>query len=175
MSMVWVLLPFMHTSMTADFSSSTVAGENDGALRPRSPTVVARVGPPRTSTARRVTYVVDDSEDARELFGDALRDAGYRVVEACDGKEAVDLLLDHPSPTAIVLDLLMPGVDGYQVLDLISSYTRLVRVPTLVVTAVCEEVELRLPYARCLRKPVDPLTLVTEVEALVAEKERHEH
>ena len=82
-----------------------MAGEHDGALRSRSPTVVSRVGPPRTSTARKVTYVVDDSEDARELFGDALRDVGYRVVEARDGKEVVDLLLDHPSPTAIVLDL----------------------------------------------------------------------
>src|SRR4051794_38961945 len=42
---------------------------------------------------RRVAYVIDDSEDARDLYGDALHEAGFRVVEARDGREAMDLLL----------------------------------------------------------------------------------
>jgi CheY-like chemotaxis protein len=120
---------------------------------------------------RRVAYVIDDSDDARDLFGDALRDSGYRVVEARDGREAMDLLLEHPTPSAIVLDLVMPVVDGYEVLDLLASYTRLTKVPTLVVSASCEEVELRVPYAKCLRKPVDPDVLVEALDELVAAAE----
>jgi CheY-like chemotaxis protein len=123
---------------------------------------------------RRVAYVVDDSDDARDLFGDALRDSGYRVVEARDGREAMDLLLEHPTPSAIVLDLCMPLTDGYEVLDLLASYTRLTRVPTLVVTASCEEVELRVPFAKCLRKPVDVDELVQVLDELVAAAEQRQ-
>jgi CheY-like chemotaxis protein len=117
--------------------------------------------------------VVDDSDDARDLYGDALRDAGYRVMEARDGREAIDLLLEHPTPSAIVLDLLMPLVDGYEVLDLLASYTRLTKVPTLVVTAACDQVELRLPFAKCVRKPIDQEALIQVLDALVSTADKH--
>jgi CheY-like chemotaxis protein len=121
---------------------------------------------------RRVAYVIDDSEDARDLYGDALHEAGFRVVEARDGREAMDLLLEHPTPAAIVLDLAMPLVDGYQVLDLLASYTRLMNVPTVVVTASWEDVELRVPFAKCLRKPVDPEDVVLALDEVVAASQK---
>jgi CheY-like chemotaxis protein len=122
---------------------------------------------PRELPSRRVAFVIDDSEDARELYGDALRSAGYRVFEARDGREAQDLLLEHPTPTAIVLDLLMPNMDGFELLDLIRSYRRLLRIPTLVVTASFDRVELGVPFSGCLRKPVDGKTVVQALEELI--------
>jgi CheY-like chemotaxis protein len=121
----------------------------------------------RELPSRRVAFVIDDSEDARELYGDALRSAGYRVFEARDGREAQDLLLEHPTPTAIVLDLLMPNMDGYELLDLIRSYRRLLRIPTLVVTATPDQVELGVPFSVCLRKPVGGAAVVEALEELI--------
>ena len=114
-----------------------------------------------------MAFVIDDSEDARELYGDALKSAGYRVFEARDGREAQDLLLEHPTPTAIVLDLLMPHMDGFELLDLIRSYRRLLRIPTLVVTATSDVVDLRVPYSGCLRKPVGGEAVVQALEQLI--------
>jgi CheY-like chemotaxis protein len=138
---------------------------------PPSKAITPRL-PLRVRGLRKVAYVIDDSEDARELYGEALRDSGYRVVEACNGREAMDLLLEHPTPSAIVLDLVMPVIDGYAVLDLLASYIRLNRVPTLVVTASWEEVPLHVPFARCIRKPVEPDALVEALDALVAKAGR---
>jgi CheY-like chemotaxis protein len=120
--------------------------------------------------ARRVAFVIDDSEDAQELFGQALASAGFRVVPALDGRQALDLLLDHPVPTVVILDLIMPRLTGFELLDVLSSYSRLQQVPIVVVTASCDEVQLNLPFAKCLRKPIDGNALVEEVEALLALK-----
>jgi CheY-like chemotaxis protein len=141
----------------------------------RAPTDPSRLGRGSGEVAtvddrrgRRVVYVIDDSEDARDLVGEALRDAGYRVLEARDGREALELLLELPTPAAIVLDLLMPVMDGYEVLDLLASYMRLARVPTLVVTASGEPIDLQIPYARCVRKPIDGEHVVEALEQLIA-------
>jgi CheY-like chemotaxis protein len=117
---------------------------------------------------RRVVYVIDDSEDARELLAEALHDAGYRVLEARNGREALGLLLDLPTPAAIVLDLLMPVMDGHELLDVLGSYVRLTRVPTLVVTASDDDIEVPIPFARCLRKPLDAAAVVETLEELIA-------
>jgi CheY-like chemotaxis protein len=138
-----------------------------GELRTRTVTgPVARQPLP----GRKVVFVIDDSEDARELYGDALRDAGYRVHEARDGREAQDLLLEHPTPTAIVLDLMMPIMDGFELLDLIRSYIRLLRIPTVVVSAGETEkaAALSIPYGAYLRKPIEGPAVVDVIERLVA-------
>ncbi len=116
---------------------------------------------------RRVAFVIDDSEDVHELFGEALESAGYRVVPAHNGRQALDLLLDLPVPTVIVLDLIMPGINGFELLDVISSYSRFATVPVLVVTASCDEIKLDVPFGKCLKKPVDGALLVESVDALV--------
>jgi CheY-like chemotaxis protein len=120
---------------------------------------------------RRVALVIDDSQDAQELFGEALADAGYRVVSAHDGNQALDILIDMPHPAVIVLDIVMPGMDGLKLLDLMSSYSRLRSLPVLVVTASDEDVPLNIPFGKCLRKPVDNATLVGALDELLALKE----
>jgi CheY-like chemotaxis protein len=159
-------------SMTRPSSSQPTAVEDE----PDDAEVGARADAKRTTgelepqdrRERRVVYVIDDSEDARDLVRESLRDAGYRVIEARNGREALDLLLEQPTPSAIVLDLLMPVMDGYEVLELLASYMRLTQVPTLVVSAASDQLETQLPYAKCLRKPIDPDAVVAALEELIA-------
>ena len=108
---------------------------------------------------RRVAIVVDDSEDAQDLLRDWLQMDGFIVHQARDGRQALEMLVDLATPSLIVLDILMPVMGGLELLDIICSYTRLSNVPVLVVTASDAHIELKSPYARCLRKPLDEAAL----------------
>jgi CheY-like chemotaxis protein len=154
----------------ADVPSSTTPVD-DGSAEPADDQRITQPLPASDRRPRRIAYVVDDSEDAREVIGQALMDAGYRVVEARDGREALDLLLAHPTPSAIVLDIIMPGVDGYAVLDTICSYTRLMNIPTLVVTACSDEIDIPVPFGRCVRKPLEGPEIVHALDELLAARE----
>ncbi|HYR94860.1 MAG TPA: response regulator transcription factor [Methylomirabilota bacterium] len=109
--------------------------------------------------------VVEDDADLRELCAIVLRDAGHEVVEARDGAQAFDRMKTEPS--AVVLDLLMPVVDGYEFLKQIRSSSRYASVPVIVVSGTASgKWSLRVGADRYLAKPfdVDVLTsLVGEV------------
>ena len=66
--------------------------------------------------------VVDDNADDRDAICKSLRDHDYDVIEARDGPEAVAWLDSHPAPAVILLDLVMPGMDGFAVLERIRSH-----------------------------------------------------
>ena len=63
---------------------------------------------------RGCVLVVDDQEDARTSLAEILRIEGYRVAAAADGQEALEYLRSHPSPNVILLDLMMPGMNGWE-------------------------------------------------------------
>lgn len=65
--------------------------------------------------------VVDDDEELREIVAECLRDAGYRVYEAPDGRPALERLRTHPGRLVVLLDLMMPGMDGYTVIEAIAK------------------------------------------------------
>lgn len=88
------------------------------------------------SRARRI-LVVEDSEDLRQLYAIWLRDRGYDVFEAEDGREAWDLIL-KVRPDVVLLDLGLPSVDGWKVATLLRLDRRR-RVPALI--AVTGQVE----------------------------------
>jgi len=67
----------------------------------------------RPGSARKSVLVVDDSPTLRKLVGITLRKRGYRVVEAGDAREAVEVVQAEGKPDLFVLDVTMPGVDGY--------------------------------------------------------------
>jgi two-component system chemotaxis response regulator CheY len=81
----------------------------------------------------RVALVVDDDTGYREMMSRTLRDAGYGVLEAADGSEALLTLLseDTPKPTVIVLDLWMPRMSGPELLKVVRSYHRLSHIPVI--------------------------------------------
>jgi CheY-like chemotaxis protein len=78
--------------------------------------------------------IVEDDFIVRETISDALIDAGYAVAKASDGASALDQLRDHP-PDAILLDLMMPVMDGWTFLDDIHQDDALVRIPVGILSA----------------------------------------
>jgi CheY-like chemotaxis protein len=84
--------------------------------------------------AEQSVVIVEDDEDHRTLLGDALRGQGFPVVELANGGEAIEHLLTHPEPRAIILDIDLPRVSGWGVLHVLRAYARLRQVPVIVVS-----------------------------------------
>lgn len=109
--------------------------------------------------------VVEDDSDIRELFGEVLTQAGYHVVEAQNGQEALDFLrASHDRPCVVLLDLMMPVLSGPELLEIMAEDKRLASLPVVVVSAVADRGEAP-GVSRFLRKPVPSEVL----RAVVAE------
>jgi CheY-like chemotaxis protein len=126
--------------------------------------------PMETSTAgndgaRPQVLVVDDDEAERTALAAVLRDDGFDVALAEDGERAL-IALEHGAPPALViLDLLMPRMTGWQVLEAMERTARLADIPVIVVTAFA--VRAGLPAGcRVLHKPFDRDVLLAEARAL---------
>src|SRR3972149_6285072 len=79
--------------------------------------------------------IVDDTPDARRLIRRILQSQGdYTIYEATNGREAIELSR-HEQPDLIILDLMMPEVDGFAVLDALQADSRTASIPVIVVTA----------------------------------------
>lgn len=110
--------------------------------------------------------VVDDNRMNRLKLARALGDGSLRIAEASGGQEAIDLL-ESQVFHLVLLDLLMPEVDGFQVLERMQADQRLAAIPVIMVSAVDESEEVQ----RCLEmgavdyitKPVDAETLKDRV------------
>lgn len=110
------------------------------------------------SLANRSVLVVEDDYDVREAVACLLEDLGMTVLAAADGKEALEVLrsTDKP-PSLILLDLMMPRMNGYQFRIRQSEDPRLAHIPVVVFSAD-GRVESGLPglgNVPCLRKPID--------------------
>jgi CheY-like chemotaxis protein len=112
--------------------------------------------------------LIDDDEDVREVVAMVLEDVGLRVVMASNGREGLDRLRTGPRPDVILLDLMMPVMDGYRFRAEQVQDAALATIPTLIFTAggIGPRVEA-LGAAALIRKPVDFKTLVKVIEAVV--------
>ncbi len=115
--------------------------------------------------------IVDDDASIRTMLGFVFDDAGYRVTEAADGAEALDVLRTDP-PALMILDLMMPGTDGVAVLrarrdEALAAETRI-----LVLTAKTDTEDAvwcwELGADEYVTKPVDPDRLLRNGLALLA-------
>ena len=81
--------------------------------------------------------IVDDYADARASLREMLEELGHPVIEASNGREALDVLLFRRDAriSLILLDLHMPVMDGWEFLDVVRSYVSLASIPVLVVSA----------------------------------------
>ena len=96
--------------------------------------------------------IVEDSSDLRAEEKGALEDEGFQVLTAGNGKEALELLASDPLPCVILLDMMMPILNGWQFLDAVAQDARLSSVPIIVVSAAVRD-ETLPPSVRCLHKP----------------------
>ena len=87
------------------------------------------------SEQARWVLVVDDDPLIRDTMTEILEESGYRVATAAHGKDALHLLRRGPRPDAIILDLMMPVMDGWQFLDAKASDQAISMVPVLIHTA----------------------------------------
>lgn len=110
-----------------------------------------------------VILVVDDDESIRETLQMALELENYSTALAADGAEALSWLQEHPSPRLILLDLMMPVMDGWQLFDRLRQDERLARIPVVVITAFGRDLGSvgQLPV---LKKPIDLRDLHQAVE-----------
>lgn len=106
--------------------------------------------------------VVEDDEGTREVLVYALTDAGYTVYQAPDGKPALERMRTHPEGLVVVLDLMMPGVNGLDVLQAVAAESPLATHHAyLLLTALGKTLPLRVADLLrhldipCLPKPFD--------------------
>jgi CheY-like chemotaxis protein len=107
-------------------------------------------------TSRRVLLVEDDP-DIRHVLADLLGRNGYEVAAASDGRLALEYLDYHEPPRLVLLDLMMPGRDGWEFLQARRHRPDLLDVPVVVFSAVADvggPNPLPLGAAKVLRKPV---------------------
>ncbi len=112
--------------------------------------------------------VVDDEARMRKLVKDFLTIKGYQVVEAGDGEEAVEIFFQQKDIALILLDVMMPKMDGWEVLKTIRLHSK---VPIIMLTARGEERDelqgFDLGVDEYISKPFSPKILVARVEAIL--------
>jgi two-component system cell cycle response regulator DivK len=133
---------------------------------PRGKPVIAsraRVRPP-------VVLVVDDFPDNREMYGEYLEHLGYRVLEAADGQTAIDIARQE-KPAAIVMDLSLPVVDGWQATRVLKNDPETANIQIVVLTGHAEPASRqRALDAGCdefMAKPCLPADLADTIKKLL--------
>lgn len=115
--------------------------------------------------------VVDDDPEIVHLFTYALRRAGYQVEGALDGQTALEHARQAP-PDLIILDVMMPGIDGYEVARQLRAEAATATIPIVMLTAralIADQVEgLQAGANSYLVKPVTPSVLVNKVREILA-------
>ena len=122
--------------------------------------------------------IADDEQLMRQLVIDFLKPEGYEILEASDGKEALDIY-DKEHPDLILLDVMMPGYDGWTVCREIRREST---VPIMMLTAKGEEIDQLFAYDlgadEYITKPFSPKILVAKIKVLLRrsqnEQETHE-
>lgn len=112
--------------------------------------------------------VVDDESRMRKLVKDFLTHKDFQVVEAGDGAEALDVFYANKDISLVILDVMMPKLDGWQVCREIRQYSK---VPIIMLTAKADERDELLGYElgidEYITKPFSPKILVARVEAVL--------
>lgn len=112
--------------------------------------------------------VVDDESRMRKLVKDFLQKHGYEVLEAGDGSEALDIFFAQNDIGLMILDVMMPKMDGWQVCREVRSYSK---VPIIMLTARADEKDelqgFELGVDEYISKPFSPKILVARVEAIL--------
>lgn len=119
----------------------------------------------------RHILIIDDEDDIREVASLSLEaTAGWQILTASSGAQGIELAITH-QPDAILMDVMMPGVDGPTTFRQMQQIPAIAHIPVLLLTAKVQGVDKRrfadLGVAAVLFKPFDPLTLAEQIsEAL---------
>jgi DNA-binding response OmpR family regulator len=116
----------------------------------------------------KLVLVADDDADVRELVEFRLARAGYEVITAADGEQAVEVAIER-RPDLCVIDVMMPKLDGYEVTERLRKREELAGVPVLLLTASVQEAAVERGFAvgadDYIKKPFSPRELLERVAA----------
>jgi PAS domain S-box-containing protein len=137
-------IPVVMVTMTDDRRTGYLLGAAEYLTKPIDPGRLSAIVT-RNASPGGTVLVVDDEPAARELTGRQLRKAGWEVIEAVDGRSALQHIAQH-TPNLIILDLMMPEMDGFEVIASLRAHAEWHTIPVVVVTAkeVTEEDQRRL-------------------------------
>jgi len=117
------------------------------------------------SSRKELVLVVDDDQEMLRLLNRTLELEGFGVATAADGNSAL-ILLEELRPDLVILDIVMPELDGFQVLNLIRQHSD---VPVIMLTGKVEVASLQLALGAgaddYVRKPFRPRELVARIRA----------
>jgi class 3 adenylate cyclase len=170
------LLPDLERILSAAASLRSLVWPAEPEGAGAKPTVTS--DQPRGATAVRGTIlVVDDNEGNREMLARRLTRQGYQVEAASDGRSAL-ATLGTTAVDLVLLDVLMPKMDGYEVLQRLKADARLRDIPVLMISALDEIASvvrcIELGAEDYLSKPFDPILLRARIGACLEKKRLHD-
>ena len=116
--------------------------------------------------------VIEDTEDNRQIIRDLLSSVGYELIEAADGTEGVAMARSH-RPDLILMDIQLPGMDGYEATRQIRATPALAKVPIIAVTSYAlSGDEAKTRAAGCdgyVAKPFSPRQLLAKIREFLPE------
>lgn len=120
--------------------------------------------------SRKRLLIVEDEKDMMEILTFRLEAAGFEVIQAYDGQEGLDKAYSQ-SPDLILLDLMLPRIDGYQVCRKLKSDVKYKKIPIIMLTARASEKERKMGL-ECgaeayIIKPFDPQALMDKIKELL--------
>ncbi|MDY6936307.1 MAG: GAF domain-containing protein [Cyanobacteriota bacterium] len=120
-----------------------------------------------TSTENRTVLVVDDEANIRELLRDSLEKEGYKVAEAIDGMDAIERAKTI-KPDLIVLDIMMPQINGFDVAAILKNDPETMDIPIIVLSLIEDRKRgYRIGIDRYLTKPINKQKLLSEIDFLI--------
>jgi len=114
--------------------------------------------------------IVEDNEKNLDLTRILLTSAGYRVVEARNGLEAIEKTFEE-NPDLILMDIQLPLLDGYEATRRIKSDERSAKIPVIALTSYAmkgdREKAIAAGCAKYIEKPINPMTFIEEITVLI--------
>ena len=121
-------------------------------------------------TAQKTIIVVEDEQDAAEMFAEMMRLNGFRVLKAAGGAPAMSMI-DKERPAAVILDIMMPDVSGLEVLRHMRHDPKLTKIPVIVVSAKSLPIDIKIGLEAgasvYLTKPVGYVDLKEAIEKVL--------
>lgn len=119
---------------------------------------------------------IEDVADLREDIAEELEDAGYKVLQAGDGQQGLELILEH-KPALVISDITMPSMNGFElVAEIRNNHSELARMPFIFLSALADSQDvaqgLREGADDYLTKPIDFDLLLVKVEAILRQQQR---
>ncbi len=123
-----------------------------------------------------VVLVVDDEKITRKTIGAILKKDGHQVILAADGSRALSILDDNPHIELLITDVIMPGLDGRELVARVRANPETENLPTLIMSATVKVREIRALLeagaGRFLAKPVAAARLLDEVDSSLIHSKR---